>query len=240
MRSPRRSAATGVVVFEQSGGEPAQRSDVVGPGFGDPGVEMLALALAQHPAEVADGELSSGLGCGCATASAAGRSDKHLRWARTTRSTATVRLWSRWNRCDLDRVRGAGSSAGVAARVVSTDHLRAGVGAQPLGEGVGEPVGQHIDRLAGVHVHQDRGVGCPRRVAKSSTPSTATAAGAGSGSARISRGRLIRDTDPVRWRAMRSPGRPPSASAIRSNTLRELRCQVCGSRGTVRVFVCEW
>lgn len=46
----------------------------------------------------------------------------------------------------------------IGPSTVAAHKLGAGMLPQPRGQGVGGPVGQHIDPLAGLHVQQDRGV----------------------------------------------------------------------------------
>ena len=61
---------------------------------------------------------------------------------------------------DLDGIRCALAGAlGVGAGPVPADDLYAGVVAQPLGEGFGLAVFQHVDGPVRVHVDQDGGVG---------------------------------------------------------------------------------
>lgn len=67
------SVVDGIVVFEQSGGEPAQRSDVAGLGFSDPGLEVLALALAYHPPKSLRSRMRRGRLCSDAPRSTAER-----------------------------------------------------------------------------------------------------------------------------------------------------------------------
>jgi hypothetical protein len=56
---------------------------------------------------------------------------------------------------DLDRQRGAlGGAFGVAAAAVPADDLHTRVGIQPGTEGLGGPLGEHVDRPAGIDVHQ--------------------------------------------------------------------------------------
>jgi hypothetical protein len=58
---------------------------------------------------------------------------------------------------NLDRLRGPGAYAvGIRAGPVPAYRLDLGVLTQPGGEGVGLAVGQHVHRLAGAHVDQDR------------------------------------------------------------------------------------
>jgi hypothetical protein len=62
----------------------------------------------------------------------------------------------------LDRIGGAGSRAfGVGPGAVSTDHLGAGMRAQPGGERVGLPIGEQVDRPMGVDVDQHGAVHVP-------------------------------------------------------------------------------
>nr|WP_245685698.1 hypothetical protein [Streptomyces yerevanensis] len=60
------------------------------------------------------------------------------------------------------RLPGLGSPApgtfGVSAGPVRADHLDFRMAAQPVGERVGVPARQHIDRATSFQVHQDRGV----------------------------------------------------------------------------------
>jgi hypothetical protein len=61
---------------------------------------------------------------------------------------------------DLDRVRCPDAGAlGVTAGAVSADDLRAGMSAQPVGEGVRKSIREQVHRLAGVHVDQHGAVG---------------------------------------------------------------------------------
>jgi hypothetical protein len=63
---------------------------------------------------------------------------------------------------DLDRVWCSGAGAfGVGAGPVPADHLNPGMRPQPLGEGGGLPVGQHIDRPVGVHIDEHCAVDVP-------------------------------------------------------------------------------
>jgi hypothetical protein len=60
---------------------------------------------------------------------------------------------------DLQRGRRSLPGAlGVGAGAVAADHLGAGMGLQPGGEGGGVAVGQQVDRAAGGHVDQHRAV----------------------------------------------------------------------------------
>ena len=59
--------------------------------------------------------------------------------------------------CDLLGVRGGGAdSLGIRAGPVTAHDLRAGVVLEPCGGGFRGPVGQHVDRPAGLDVDQSR------------------------------------------------------------------------------------
>jgi hypothetical protein len=63
---------------------------------------------------------------------------------------------------DLDRLRcAAGGAVGVEAGAVPADHLGARPGLEPVGERVGGPAVEDVDRPAGLDVDQQRPVPAP-------------------------------------------------------------------------------
>lgn len=62
--------------------------------------------------------------------------------------------------CDLLGLRGSGTSAlGVGVGPVPADDLHLRVAAQPRGQRLGVPAGKYVERLAGLQVDQEGGVG---------------------------------------------------------------------------------
>ena len=111
-------------------------------------------------------------------------------------------------------------------RPVAADHLGAWMRAQPGGERVGLPIGEQVDWPVGAHVRPATvPYTCPRRSAKSSTPSVATVADlrVGQRPDQAQQGRSIHRHAELRGKP--SPARPARASPIasrirRSSTLR--------------------
>ncbi len=96
----------------------------------------------------------AGAGSGRATAACSSSSRRHLRCARTTLSTAVVRLWSRVPPVrDLNRLRRTTTGAvSIRTAAIAAHDANAWMLGQPGGKGVGGPVRQQVDRPVGTHV----------------------------------------------------------------------------------------
>ena len=119
---------------------------------------------------------------------------------------------------DLESVRGtAPGTLGVGARPVPADDLHAGVRGQATRPAVpASRVGSTSTTRWSSTLDQTVAYDWPRRIAKSSTPSTRGVLNCGSGSAMTLRNKVIRPAPKPSWAASRAPARPASASPTRS------------------------
>lgn len=142
--------------------------------------------------------------------------------------------------CDLDGLRCTGGGAlGEERRPVPAHDLDAGPMGEPGRQARCLPVGQQVDRAAGLDVDENGAVVAALRVAYSSTRTTRGAGTSGSGRASTRRRTVLRLTQTPSAELRRAPARPArarptAASVARSRSVRwpcrRVRPGICSTK----------